>query len=370
MKTTDGAVVASLATPPLSGARSRLQRLVPRTTAEAADVVRSLLFAAQPGVAGAAAGQPAPRAAADLSGDFLDIAHRIGGELARRTGESAGEVWALARFPLNGAFALDRLQDDILSGSAGLSLVLDWLARRTGDALLARAADHHLRRTEAALTRDLRALEQWQRPGVRSPLPGLHSGLGGLLLAVARAGGRSTPELVSRAVGVLETTPLPPTWGGDVGFGAEGLVAVLNTIPGPSPELLERLRTHMPAGRVPDALRWNVAEANEREPLTGCLADAPSLSLLLEIERRLLSDPSPASSAAECAQLLMRRRIRDGRWFGERLAPDRYRIPALWGTAAVAYALSRIDDPAGAPSLWFGGPRSRAACSGERAAKP
>lgn len=39
------------------------------------------------------------------------------------------------------------------------------------------------------------------------------------------------------------------------------------------------------------------------------------------------------------------------RWFGDSLAPDRFRLSAVWGTIAVAYLLMGLADPAAFSSI-------------------
>ena len=74
-----------------------------------------------------------------------------------------------------------------------------------------------------------------------------------------------------------------------------------------------------------------------------------SLDLVVLIEEELLrrridpdTDPERATRAG--AELLARRDL-GGRWFPENHAPDRFRLSALWGVGAVAWALAALADP-------------------------
>ncbi len=348
VRTADGTVVGELAAAPLDDARERVRALPRSAPVEQLDAVDSLLFAAHPGAAPAVAVGGHERA---VDADPLEDALRIARGLADRI-TGAGAVRALLRLPHNGAFVLDPLADDVLSGAAGLSVVFRFLARQTGDDQLAAAADGTLRRVEVALGRELDALATWQRPGGRVPLPGAHCGIGGLMLAIADAREEATAGLLEDAVARIAAATLPPNWGTDVGLGVPGLIAAVRHPHTPQAADLERrLAAYVTTGAAPPPLQWALLGAEENAP--PALTDRPSLALLLAIERGLCTPGRAAVHVAPYVAALLARRHRDGRWFGERLAADRYRISAVWGTAAVAYALARFAVGAPGRSLWF-----------------
>jgi hypothetical protein len=87
----------------------------------------------------------------------------------------------------------------------------------------------------------------------------------------------------------------------------------------------------------------------------GCHLGPPSepsttLGLLGVIDECLLmresSDGGPAMGVARrAAGAVLARRHHAGRWFPEDAAPDRYRLSALWGLAAVAHAFCGLAAP-------------------------
>ncbi|MCL4434268.1 MAG: hypothetical protein M1399_05785 [Actinobacteria bacterium] len=75
-----------------------------------------------------------------------------------------------------------------------------------------------------------------------------------------------------------------------------------------------------------------------------------SLGCINVIEERLLSYRYDANgrqlaSAREIGTMLAGRKESYGRWFPEAVLPDRYRLSAMWGLAAVAHAFAGLGDP-------------------------
>ena len=75
-----------------------------------------------------------------------------------------------------------------------------------------------------------------------------------------------------------------------------------------------------------------------------------SLGCINVIEERLLSykhdgNGRQLASARETGTVLAGRKKSYGRWFPEAVLPDRYRLSAMWGLAAVAHAFVGLSDP-------------------------
>ena len=102
-----------------------------------------------------------------------------------------------------------------------------------------------------------------------------------------------------------------------------------------------------------------------------------SLAALEEIEVGLGADGSSAEAgqmlAERAGRLLAERKARTVAWFPESVAPDRYRLSALWGLGAVCHAFVRLAAPTPPPSIRLimpaGSPRkirASSACPGWR----
>jgi hypothetical protein len=337
--------------------------------------------------------------------------------LARRAGADDG---ALAFRPRNDVVVLERLAPDLLSGYAGLAVVLADAAALLGDRLLADQARALAVRVEEVLRRAL--------PGLRvsSPRvaldPGAYCGLGALIYALGRveaalgrADSRWRAEVAAELAGgdAVEHAAQHHGWDMSIATGTAGLVLALHATalspglaqwwpgfamrtlslsPGPdtgthpiaawflpsaaaSAEFTAAaLGTSLPAGlsppgtaraeqavRVADRLLARVAAA-DRDGLAAAsraMAAAPgswtSLAALCEIEAGLAAVGPAADAGTQLAEraahLLVARKARTGTWFPEAVAPDRYRLSALWGLGAVCHAFVRLAAPSPVPSI-------------------
>jgi hypothetical protein len=369
----------------LDGARARLAKLAGRTPAEEVDALRATLFVSDPTWRA-----PAP-AAAPADGGWLDAAARAGDSLLRA---GRGGWTGLEYAPAHDAWRLGPLGTDLLTGTAGIGVVLADLYAATGDARYADGARPLLDGIDAAFAT--------APPG--EFCGGLH-GWGGWFHAARRASAAlGEPERLDRAVEYALRTPVDPArspadWIG----GRSGLLAVLLGAPGdalrprieeiarplagtgwsrhpypedaelprslpgrkwgtalalarldatlpldlPAPEtagdLLARtaLARHLPDAAAPaDAARW----------LDAVEADAGSLRLLDAAEvalaaARLDGDTGRAHGFAR--RLL----ARDGDWFPELLAPDRYNLSAVHGVGAIVHLFTRLHAPDATASI-------------------
>ncbi|WNG13945.1 DUF4135 domain-containing protein [Cystobacter fuscus] len=349
-------------------------------------------------------------AEAEDSPDWLAEAIGVGDTLL---GEAISEGGALAWLgmtyqPLHDLWQLDVLPADVLTGSAGIALVLANLYRVSG-----------LERFRAAA---LGALEpvRWAMAHAGSTPPpfletGAFRGLGAQLHALHQCGlVLDAPELQALARARLAALPLEALLAKtslDVVSGMTGLLLVLlasdelgaarlvvevleqrlatgaapppwpgaHTLDG-LPPLAEGLG--LCAGRVEKRLgsvpRWRRFAPGERDTPGALLT---RLAMVREQERpdgslrprvlRALEEARAASAVAvqldaielaldaaqtwedaaltSCARrfgaaLLARRRLR-GRWFPERLEADAHQLSAIWGLSAVAHAFLRLHEP-------------------------
>src|SRR5580692_9959435 len=118
------------------------------------------------------------------------------------------------------------------------------------------------------------------------------------------------------------------------------------------------------------------ADAGGLAATAGALAEAPdswtSLAALGEIEAGLAAN-GPAAAAGEllagrAGGLLVTRHAQTGTWFPEAVAPDRYRLSALWGLGAVCHAFTRLAAPAPIPSIRLIAPCARSGGAARTAA--
>lgn len=254
--------------------------------------------------------------------------------------------WLGVRYhPLAAARSIELLPDDLLSGNAGLAVVLAALARATNEARFAEGAKKALQPVAAALA-------------ARTPAPkwrpwGAYVGSAGQLYAVERVG-----ELLGSPGGLrgvsFERLLATSSGGVDLATGTAGMVAVmarrairppwLSALGG---VLAEALRTGLPPLPYPDG---------EMPPY---LPD-PKSSVVFALERmgsvgRGDAGPvrDPASWDVGDADLLVARYLATGSWFPGSGLSDRLNLSGMLGIGAVLLALLREALPhAKIPSLW------------------
>jgi hypothetical protein len=313
--------------------------------------------------------------------------------------------------PWNGAVITDPMPDDLLDGRAGIALALVDVGTLADEPDLIDAGAAMLRSVAAALAAEVNSLERITRPEIDPrdlPWGGAYHGIGGLLLALDRCAGRVPPNTFDPATIVHDARKrlidLPATGGAvdDLVLGPLGAVAVLGeragtwapdgdghdrpaSLPPPWGSLDPRVGRALAGARqgrpVPpldlghaDADADADANANGGGDGDGASAldrlvaawltpcgdraapsDEPSsgAGMLAAIEGALAPGPDRQprnlSVARHLAEAWGARRNRDGRWFAEQPAPDSYRASAVWGAAAVAHALARVDAGGGPP---------------------
>jgi hypothetical protein len=372
---------------------------------------------------------PPPRAAAppgDAAPDWLAEATAIGDVIlgeAIRAGD--GIAWIGATLdPFHALRRIDVLGPDLLTGAAGIAIVLADLAAATG---LARFRD-------AALG----AIACVHRSRRDEPLAGAPPAIGALLGAGARifalhrcAAALDVPELAAAAAALAGATAIPAGAPLDAITGATGLLLSLlaaGTEAGiddaalaacadaidarladpaarrwpypapdpatglPLPAALDAL-ADIPsclalagarlARRTGGAPRWTAdrpallvrlaladAPGTDRAALTAearRAADAAvdpldALELALTAAESL-ADPELAARAAAIGRGLVARRRAHGRWFPDRPIADRHDLSALTGLAALAHGFLRLAAPARFPSIRLLAPRGPALAS-------
>jgi hypothetical protein len=419
---------------PCARAASRLMALGAAPAPAELDTVRALLAAAAPdGIVGtplravpargaATGGMKAGPPLGSPAGphgrrppDWAGLAAGVAAVLANLVSADEG---ALVFRPHNGVVGLERLGPDLLSGYAGLAVVLADAAALLGDRALADQARVLATRAEGALRRALPGIPAARPREVLDP--GAYRGLGALIYALARVeaalgqpGSPSWRDEVAAALGdgdAIESAATRHGWDLSIATGTAGLVLALDAAalarglarwwPGfvtrtprpatgsvagshpiaewffPSVAAGARFATARlgatgcpdpwpsapgQAARAADRLLSRVvtADAGGLAATAGALAEAPdswtSLAALGEIEAGLAAN-GPAAAAGEllagrAGGLLVTRHAQTGTWFPEAVAPDRYRLSALWGLGAVCHAFTRLAAPAPIPSI-------------------
>ncbi|HET7463669.1 MAG TPA: type 2 lanthipeptide synthetase LanM [Longimicrobium sp.] len=133
-----GDAPAFFGTPPLHGVRERLASLARRAPADDDDAVHAALFVVEPGWRA-----PLPPAGAAPHEPWLEMATHAGDALlaAALPGTAAAPAWVGYEYlPAHDWWRIAPLGDDVLTGAAGLAIVLADLARHTGAGRYARAA--------------------------------------------------------------------------------------------------------------------------------------------------------------------------------------------------------------------------------------
>ncbi len=196
------------------------------------------------------------------------------------------------------------------------------------------------------------------------------TGTAGLVLALeatalARGLAGWWPGFVTRAPqpvtgSVAGTHPIAEWFFPSVAAGARFAAARLGATECPDSWPSAPGRAGQPA-RAADRLlsRAVTADAGGLAATACAMAEAPdswtSLAALGEIEAGLAAN-RPAAAAGEllagrAGGLLVTRHAQTGTWFPEAVAPDRYRLSALWGLGAVCHAFTRLAAPAPVPSI-------------------
>ena len=298
--------------------------------------------------------------------DWLAEAVAVGDAILAEAVEAEGGLaWlGLTYHPLQDVRKLDVLPPDLLTGSAGIALVLAELHRASGHSRFRTGALGALEATRLEVARGshrevgalhglgsqlrvlLRCAEVLEAPELGelarariASLPGeawlaqapldFVSGLAGLLLVVLTTGERPATEhlmkLLERRLAEGPPRVSPPRLLEGVPTLAEGLeLCAIH---------LERHGGHAPPWRIP-----------VEHPVPRVRPDAP-----LETLERELTMGSPSYAQHRGARLLATRHLH-GRWFPERWEADAQNLSALWGLSAVAYSFLRLRD-ARLPSL-------------------
>jgi lantibiotic modifying enzyme len=346
--------------------------------------------------------RPAARRPAPGERDWASLAAREAGRLAAFVDARPDVVIGLEASPWTGTVRLQPLGPDLLNGRAGLAAVL-WDAAALEPATAAPA-----QRLLDELAGELSEATDALRAGAdEPPLPGALWGLGGIVHALARSRDHHAPiAALARAL----DGGMPACWAAGLGTGRAGLAVPLAgaaragaDVP---PSVLRALaaslaKSHPPAAPltrragapltpfVPDELGIafacarlaaagiappagidppTTARATLADPqagpvarlLAGELASAApdatpagddSVELrLLAVEGLLLA--GELDRARHLLAALADRAEACGRWFPDRPAPDRYRLSALWGHAAIVSALLRAAEPSAGGALW------------------
>lgn len=394
--------------PPLDRARRAVRALPDDPPAAELDQLRALVFAAAPEARTASDPTPGARPAAEAApADWLALARAESRRLVAHVDADPDGPIGLEASPWSGMIRLERLGPDHLNGRAGLAAVLHdaaWVEPAAGPCarrLLGGLADDLHRATArltdppgaywglgamiAALAHEPAHHEAIAAAAdrLRGPFPDhwtldLGGGIAGLAvaLAAARTAGAAVPgdlleRLADTLVAAWEPGPGPPAPGltrragaplvpfPPVGLSAALALARLHAAgvplpPGVDPAVTGRAVLADPgAGPVARLLARELA-GPDREPEPACAGGdpvGPELTLLA-IEADLLAGDL-ACARARFIPLLHARRAA-GRWFPDAPAPDRHRLSALWGHAAVVSVLLRLAGPtAAAGSPWL-----------------
>jgi hypothetical protein len=306
---------------------------------------------------------PSPTAAAIAIGDAIVAAGFPGPEW----------LGVVAR-PWAGVRVVNLLPADLLSGQAGLALVLAQL--------------HAVTRLERFRDAALTVLAAFP-PGPAPPgFLGAHLGFGGTIYALARCAGLvGAPALATRARLYLERLPRARLAAGpwDVVTGLAGLVlaalaagdppreavAALAAawerglgeapiVPGALPAFLPDVATGVahvlgragaPVPLPPDGhALWRLGLDPDAPAAAARVVDDPGADPLDALELALTAhevtgDARFAAAARERAAALVERRRASGRWFPGTRVAERLDLSALTGVAAIAHAFLRLESP-------------------------
>lgn len=309
----------------------------PRRTAPAPASPAAVSDVSEPAIAGAELCSRALAKAVEAGEQLLREAYRGRADLA----------WAGPNWAPPGRWAPAELGPDLYSGTAGVALFLDHLARVTGD------REHH----NAARAAELTLHHQIRRKADR--LGGGLTGTGGLLYTLAQLAAHRpdrelddlADQLVRRAADTAgEDTAYDVIAGGAGtigGLAAWGAVrpgaAVTDALARCADRLVRQARPHPEggAGWLPAAL----AGTAER-PLAGFAHGASGIAWALARAGRLLGDerlPELALAALACEDTLFdpgEANWRDVREDGGPLGPS---YPVLWCHGAAGAALARVE---------------------------
>lgn len=430
---------------PLDGVRARLAALARRAPADEDDAIDAALFVVEPGWRA-----PLPPAAADPRQPWLELAMDAGDALltAALPGTDDAPVWVGCEYlPAHDWWRIAPLGDDVLTGAAGLAIVLAELARHTGAGRYARAARAVLEGVAARIPAALagRAAAPLYCGALHGWGSALHACLRGAALLDA-------PELATRAAAAFATLS-PETVvaraPADLACGRLGLALTLAAAaPATGDDGLSRLATTLAAAGDADAATgfapyppaaWlehvvptghpsiaiarlrlrdlgiplppflvddDLNQANRGDVDLGdadrnhadrgdadrgnsnrspAASDRSAGSLLAELElarddaarrdaftaarahadaardggptalldaaevalawHRRGGEDAALARASDLASRLAAHRRREGRWFADRLAPDRYMLSAVAGVGAVAHLFLALHAP-------------------------
>lgn len=217
--------------------------------------------------------------------------------------------------------------------------------------------------TEAA--RSLVASLPLAHIGARAPLD-LVTGAPGLLLVLAACGLVPAASVLAEALAPrLSAAPpsappadfplrcLPPPASGWALCAARlreaGIPAPWPPLPLPSPTTSGALLARLALGEG-DALRERLRHALEEAASGPASERLDGLELALVAASRT-GEPLWREHAERLGRRLLAEHRAQGRWFPDRLAADAHEPSALWGLGAVAYALLRLHAPGHGPSL-------------------
>ena len=271
------------------------------------------------------------------------------GDLLLAEGHHAGDAlhWlGVAWHPLADARVIEVLPNDLLSGNAGLAVVLASLFHVTREARFATAARH-------AVAPVARALAATSPQGAWRPW-GAYLGSAGQVYAIHRVaallGDAATLPSAAQVVQLLQS----PSGGIDLATGTAGLVAVVAQVMSPAPAWLDAL-----GDVLRDALRKGLPPLPyPRATMPAYLPDAATgVAFAL---RRLAPNSVPISPQAleprdwdvADAATLLRRQHETGSWTATGLS-DQLNLSGMLGVGAAALSLLRAAAPeAKIPSLW------------------
>jgi hypothetical protein len=284
----------------------------------------------------------------------------------------------------------------LFSGVAGMAVALKSLARRHGDSSVREAAEAAAAEAAAAARRLAEDLCQRAETGRPLRMAGTYEGLAALAALAASTGiGRQELRRCSEAIALQDLGHATHRPGAVESLG--GLAAALGfaaaaQIPGTaaahdraagalrpaadrasgSARFGSSLGVLIPSERALAAwaLRTGGAPALEGRTVAGsgdrlvaaaldpaglqpappsALRDLDTLGVLAELEVSLVGarrDGGFTAAAETAGEILVARHAATRRWFGDSLAPDRFRLSAVWGTTAVAYLLTGLAGPA------------------------
>lgn len=300
---------------------------------------------------------------------------------------------------------------DLFSGNAGIAVALASLARRFGQPTVAEAAEASTAEAAEAGRSFVENFCAWLgRGAVRRALGWAYGGVPALAVLCASTGAAALAQRqCCEALAALELAPRPAleavaattsalrsATGASPGFAApaadraEQLLNTMKQYALGTPRFPSNLGLLVPSERAladwalggageparggevgyrrQAAAHHNVQCAGsgdrlvaaaicpaELEPMpTNALGRLSNTALVAEVEVCLVAARSCAvflESAESAGYLLVARRDASGQWFGDSLAPDRFRLSAVWGALACAHVLAGLADPTGFSSI-------------------